>query len=653
MSGIAALYHLDGAPVDRATIEQMLAVIPYCGTDGVGVWACGPVAIGHARLRTVPEGLPETIPLVDETGEFVLSMDGRVDNREELEEQLQTRGPRALACSDADLVLRAWRRWGTDTPAKLIGDFAFTLWDKARRTLFCVRDPLGVKSLYYFEAPGVFLCSSELHQLFQDPRVARRPNELAVADLLVRLPVDRTETLFQGIRRLEPAHYLRVSQRGVECCRYYDLEASRQIVYRRDDEYAAHLLALFKEAVRCRMLSTKSIASDLSGGIDSASIVCMAEKLRHDGEAQNAGFESFSVRFESGPGAETEFVEEVLRAYPHRHTYLPPGIAPLAELIRHVTHYSDLPDYPNLMCADYAPLLDQRDDLRVRLTGLGGDEWFDATYFIYADLIRRLQIFSLLRRLRVDRNPPQGYAQFPGYLNVLLRYGLWPLAPERIKAFISRWLRPPKLPALTTSAFAARTGLIERLSLRHPLPDCRSFARQSLYRCFSSGALVYGLEQYARWCARFRVEGRHPFLDRRIMEFGFAVPDHVRLRGAVSKFVLREAMAGILPERVRTRPDKADLTAVYAIAVNSLGGERAFDRLNVVRQGWVDGKIVLEQCRSMVEAFAHGNPSYMDNVSELWTVIALELWLSIVFLGVAEPLAHLSEGGKKRVAAVA
>ena len=95
MSGIAALYHLDGAPVDRATVEQMLAVIPYCGIDGVGVWACGPVAIGHARLRTVPEGLPETIPLVDETGEFVLSMDGRVDNREELEEQLQTPGPRA------------------------------------------------------------------------------------------------------------------------------------------------------------------------------------------------------------------------------------------------------------------------------------------------------------------------------------------------------------------------------------------------------------------------------------------------------------------------------------------------------------------------------------------------------------------------------
>jgi asparagine synthase (glutamine-hydrolysing) len=652
MSGIAALYHLDGAPVDRATVERMLAVIPYRGIDGIGVWAAGPVAMGHARLQAVPEASSESGPLVDETGGFVLSMDGRVDNREELAAQLETRGHRALMRTDAELVLRAWQCWGTDAPEKLLGDFAFTLWDKAKRTLFCVRDPLGIKSLYYFEGPRFFLCASELHQLFQDPRVARRPNEPAVADLLVRMPVDRRETLFEGVRRLEPAHYLRVSQSGVECHRYHDLEPSRQIVYRSDDEYAKHFLALFKESVRCRLRSTKGVASDLSGGVDSASIVCMAEKLRHNGESQNAGFESFSVRFETGPAAEADYVEEVLRAYPHRHTYLPPGIATLGELIRQVTHYSDLPDYPNLVCADYAPVLGQRDDLRAGLTGLGGDEWFGATYLVYADLVRRLQIFSLLRRLRIDRNPPGGFAPFPGYANVLLHNGVWPLVPESIKPMLKRWMRPARLPALVTPAFAARTGLAERLSLRHPLPRCGSFARQPLYGCYSSGILAYGLEQNARWTARFRLEGRHPFLDRRIMEFAFAIPDDVRSRGAVAKFVLREAMRGILPERVRIRPDKADLTAVYAMAINALGGERAFERLNVVKQGWVDGEIVREQCRSMVEAFARGDPSYMENICELWTVIAIELWLSIVFLGIAEPLAHVTEGWEKRGAAV-
>ena len=376
MSGIAVLYQWDGAPADHSTVERMLAVIPYRSVDGFGVWGNGPVAIGHAKLQTTPEASAETSPFVDETSGLVLSMDGRVDNRDELTAELNSHGHRVRTGTDAEIVLRAWQYWGAEAPARLIGDFAFALWDASKRTLFCARDPLGVKSFYYFNGPGFFLCASELHQLFQDPRVVRRPNEAAIADMLVRLPVDREETLFEGIRRLEPAHYLNVSARGVECRRYYDLDASREIVYRSDDEYSDHFLSLFKEALRCQLRSNKGVASDLSGGLDSSSIVCLTEQLRRDGEVQVPSFETFSVRFETGPAAETEYVEEVLRKYPHRHTYLPPGMAPLGELIAQVAHYLDLPDFPNSVCADYTPLLGNRNDLRVRLTGLGGDEWF-------------------------------------------------------------------------------------------------------------------------------------------------------------------------------------------------------------------------------------------------------------------------------------
>ena len=169
----------------------------------------------------------------------------------------------------------------------------------------------------------------------------------------------------------------------VECHRYYDLDAAREIVYSSADEYSEHFLSLFKEALRGRLRSNKGVASDLSGGLDSSSIVCLAEHLRGNGEVLLPNFESFTVRFETGPAAETEYVEEVLHKYPHRHTYLPPGMAPLGELIAQVAHYLDLPDYPNAACADYTPLLGPRNDLRVRLSGLGGDEWFGETYFAY------------------------------------------------------------------------------------------------------------------------------------------------------------------------------------------------------------------------------------------------------------------------------
>ena len=624
----------------------MIAVIPYRAVDGFGVWSNGPVAIGHAKLQTTPEAAAETSPLVDEISGLVLSMDGRVDNRDELTADLNSHGHRVRTGTDAEIMLRAWQCWGTEAPARVIGDFAFALWDPSKRTLFCARDPLGVKGLYYFNGPGFFLCASELHQLFRDPRVVRRLNEPAIADILVRMPANRQETLFEGILRLEPAHYLSVSARGVECRRYYDLDCSREISYRTDEEYGAHFLSLFKEAVRCRLRSNKGVESDLSGGLDSSSIVCLTEQLRRDGEVQLPSFETFSVPFETGPAAETEYVEEVLRKYPHRHTYLPPGMPPLGQLTAQVAHYLDLPDFPNCGCTDYTPILGNRNDLRVRLCGLGGDEWFTGTYLVYADLLRQLRLMALLRRLRINRNPPPGFF-FPGYAKVLAEYGVWPLVrplvPDRLKSALRQRLRPPKLHPLVVPAFAARTKLGDRLSARRPLPHSRSFTQQDLFQTYFSGQLPYGLEMDARWTARFRLEARHPFLDRRILEFAFAIPDNQRFRPGVSKFVLRNSMRGILPERVRLRSDKSDLSELYPMAMIALGGERLFDRLNVVQNGWVDGVVVRRLYRSMAEAFSRRDLSYEENILELWKVFAVELWFSVVFLGISEPFKHLTE----------
>jgi asparagine synthase (glutamine-hydrolysing) len=437
-----------------------------------------------------------------------------------------------------------------------------------------------------------------------------------------------------------------VSPRGVECRRYYDLDASREITYRSDDEYSDHFLSLFKQVMRCHLRSNKGVESDLSGGLDSSSIVCLTEQLRHNGEVQLPSFETFSVPFAPGPAAETEYIEEVLHKYPHRHTYLPPGMAPLGQLIAQVAHYLDFPDFPNSGCTDYTPILGNRNDLRVRLTGLGGDEWFSGTYFVYADLVRQLRMMALLRRLRIDRNPPVGFAPFPGYARTLWRYGVLPLVPDGLKSALRPWLRrPPEILALVVPAFAARTKLLERLSTRRQLPRSRSFAQQDLFRYYFSGLLSYSLEMDARWTAGFRLEARHPFLDRRILEFAFAIPDNQRFRPGISKFVLRNSMRGILPERVRLRYDKTHLTELYPMALIALGGERLFDRLNVVKNGWVDGVVVRRLYRSMAEAFSRRDPSYAENVFELWNVFALELWLNVVFLRISEPFKHVAETG--------
>jgi asparagine synthase (glutamine-hydrolysing) len=287
-------------------------------------------------------------------------------------------------------------------------------------------------------------------------------------------------------------------------------------------------------------------------------------------------------------------------------------------------------------------LLGRRDDLRACLTGVGSDEWFGGTLLMYADLIRRFRIGSILERLRIDRNPPGGSGPFPGIGPILVRYGLWPMVPETLKSAIRRWLRPPRLPTPVTHAFAAKTNLMERLCARHPSPRCRSFVQRAVYESYSSDGLAYGLLGNARWNAHFRSEGRHPFLDRRIVEFAMAIPDDQRYRRDVSKFVLREAMRGILPERVRVRSDKAEFSAICVLAINSLGGERLFDRLKVVENGWVDKAIIRKICRSMTEALSRGDPSYVSDIFDLWTVLAIELWFNVVFLGVRDPLGFMA-----------
>jgi asparagine synthase (glutamine-hydrolysing) len=287
------------------------------------------------------------------------------------------------------------------------------------------------------------------------------------------------------------------------------------------------------------------------------------------------------------------------------------------------------------------PLLGKRNDLRVRLSGLGGDEWLGATYFQYADLLKQLRIIALLRKLETDRNPPAGFAPFPGYLKTLTRFGILPLVPERLKSVLRPLRRPPRVHPLIAPAFAARTKLAERLSARMHLPRCRSFAQRVLYTTFASGWLPHALEINDRWTAGFRLEARHPFLDRRILEFAFAIPDNQRFRPGVSKFVLRESMRGILPERIRLRSDKADLTEVYAMALITLGGERLFDDLSVVKNGWVDGVVLRGLYRSMAEAFSRRDPSYSENILQLWKVFAVELWFSVAFPGIADK--HLAE----------
>ena len=192
-----------------------------------------------------------------------------MDNRTELRARLLRHGASgsALTRTPSSYCAHISVR-GEECPRFIIGDFAFAIWDGRRRQLFCARDFLGVKPFYYYTDGRRFLCGSELRQLFADASMPQRPNEAMIGEYLAVEISDLEETLYVGILRLPPAHWLIVTPGRLRKGRYWDFEPERTIRYRSDREYAEHFRTVFEEAVRCRLRSTGPIGAQLSGGVD-------------------------------------------------------------------------------------------------------------------------------------------------------------------------------------------------------------------------------------------------------------------------------------------------------------------------------------------------------------------------------------------------
>ncbi|MDQ3661536.1 MAG: asparagine synthase-related protein, partial [Actinomycetota bacterium] len=203
--------------------------------------------------------------------------DARIDNREELVRTLW--GGSHLPDeppTDAELILEAYRRWGEECPARLIGDFAFAIWDARRGRLFAARDPMAMRALYYRVEPRRVLFGTEVKQILAVPGVPARIFEPAVGAYLAG-PFGHMEwTFYEGISQLAPAHALVVDASGQRTWRYWDIDPDFRIEYPTEEEYVEHFLEVFLEAVRCRLRSTKPVGIFLSGGMDSGSIASAA-----------------------------------------------------------------------------------------------------------------------------------------------------------------------------------------------------------------------------------------------------------------------------------------------------------------------------------------------------------------------------------------
>ena len=620
MSGIVGSYNLNGKPAEPLVIRHMTDRLAHRGPDGQTSWLDGPVSLGHAMLQTTPESLFERQPLHE--GSLCLTLDGRIDNRDELRTALESHGATLRSDTDAELVLRAYQCWGSECPIHLLGDFAFAIWNATTHELFCARDQMGVRPFYYFANDKIFLFASELRPLLDHAEVQPELNEGMIGEYLAGQISSQEETLYLQLFRLPPGHCLIVSPGRFRMTRYWDFDSLNELHYGNDEAYRDHFLSLLTESVRCRLRSHKPVGCYLSGGLDSSSVLCLAASLKTNGLATQE-LESFSLLFPGLACDESPYIQDVAqRCSAHANTICV-AAEPEASFVECAKRDRDFPGHPNGIMGNPLRALARDRGVRVLLTGTGGDEWLTGSYLGAGDLLRQGKLPTLHRRIRNDF----GASNLSGTIGMALRYGLWPLLPHAMRQLIRQGLGRHGFPSWLNPDFAKRIHLHNRITLEPDRSFYASLAQADIALTIRDGWWAHVFESENREASWFSLEERHPFADRRLAEFAVSLPEDQRWRGQQRKYLLRQAMRGILPETVRQRTTKAEFSPIFLQTFRSLGGSRFFDSLQVAAMGWVDADKIRRTYAS-IEAGATNSPdSATSGLCPLWMVVGIELWL--------------------------
>ncbi len=571
MSGLSALFQRDGRPIPAGLLDAMLDVVPHRGPDGRGVLVRDHVGLGFLALHTTPESAGCVAPLHDPEAGLLLVLDGRLDNRDALCRALGVEPTSA----DAEILLQAYKRWGSATPAHLIGDFAFAIWDERRQALLCARDVFGAKPFVYHASPRTFACATEIRQLLEHPQITRAPNEGMVAEYLVCDIRSEGETLYRDIQRLPPAHALLVTRDSLRIFRYFSFDPEFRLRYRDAREYAEHCRELFFESVRARLRATTAAGIELSGGLDSSSVVCVADMLSRSGPTRHPHIETFSMVFPGLACDETPYIDAVLQGRGLRSHRVPPEPQTLALFTTLTRRFQDFAGHPNGANAIALYRLAAQRGVHVMLTGVGGDDWLqgadtcthDAMSVRSGDVLAPFDAGLKASRHRLLNLARRGLARHPSVQTALARRAIRRRAP---------WL---------SERLAER--LVDEGRLREAPPFNASDAAQSAV--LACGLLPWGThaaESQERIMALYGVEPRHPFRDVRLAAFALALPESQRRAGLLRKVVLRDSLRNILPQAVLARTDKA--TFGYALQ-EALGSATAREPHAAFSRGWIGG----------------------------------------------------------------
>ena len=555
MCGIAGVVARDATRrLDLAVIDRMVAKLHHRGPDDTGTITLPGVALGLKRLSIIDvAGGRQPIQNEDETITFVGN--GEIFNYRPLREELLGKGHRFRTGSDMEVIVHGYEEWGDSVTERVNGQFAFALWDASRRRLLAARDRAGEKPLYYYDggAGEDVVFASEIKSLLARAQVPRELNAEALDCFLTYEFIIAPLSIFKGVKKLPPAHAMSVENGEVKTWPYWSPPV--QVVDGRSDrQWIEELRETLGRAVRSQMMSDVPLGAFLSGGIDSSTVVAMMA------EASDRPIKTFSIAFQEAGYDESAYAREIasLFATEHHEETVAADVAGLFDkLIVHLDEpFADVSLFPTYLVSQIAAK-----EVKVVLSGDGGDELFAGYDWYVADrLARKLARFpgkSALRMLHAMSEWVPPSAKKKGFINKAKRFlegtqvapelehyrWLWHLPVERKKK-----LYTPRLSEALTS-YDPKLHVLETLGAGgDDLLNRQLFAD---FKLFLSDDILVKVD---RMSMATSLEARAPFLDRSVIELAFRMPGHLKLReDGTSKYVLKQAMTGVLPDAVLHR----------------------------------------------------------------------------------------------------
>ncbi len=620
MCGIAGFATLAPEPEYTAVLERMCRVITHRGPDGAGTWSDGTAWLGHRRLSIIDLATGQQ-PMANEDESAWVTYNGEIFNHADLRPALEAAGHRYKTHCDTEAILHAWEQYGEDCVSRFRGMFSFALWNRKRRELFCARDRFGKKPFYYFWDGRLFAFASEIKALLEHPAIPARLEESVLAEYLAFGYGSSDRTLFKGIRKLMPGHTLRLRlaepDPAPEIRRYWDIPLPGAEERRPERDWVAECRERLEEAVRTRLMSDVPLGMFLSGGVDSSAIAALIKRLAP------GPVETFSVGYSEEQFSELAYARQVAGAIGTDHHEVVVSMDDFFNALPKLVWHEDEPiTWPSSVSLYFVSKL-ASERVKVVLTGEGSDELFG------------------------------GYARYRAYMineRWAARYGLLPEAMrDRVRGIIrgSRMLSAD-VRRKVEHTFFGREATLESLYLDNFY--C-GFAAADLERLLAREALPYD-SFHSYWAARgdstllqrmlyadqktylvellmkqdqmsmaASIESRVPFLDHHFAEFAWRVPDDLKVRGSIGKYILKRAVEDLLPREIIYRKKMGFPTPIRQW-LRSGRAAPLLERLEA-KDGLVAECLDRGEVRALIDRQRAG---IEDATDRIWTLLNLQIW---------------------------